>query len=173
MNRREQIIEIAEDLLDRHGPEGVSMRAIAEQVGIKAPSLYKHFADKTAIEAALQERALRSLAASLPPTGGLAALGAAYRRWALAHPHGYALSSGGSLHRDRLPTGLEDAAAAPLLAAVGGDINLARAVWGMAHGLVELELAGRFPPDTDLDAAWTAGINAFTAPRPSEPGPPP
>lgn len=169
MNRREQIIEIAEDLLDRHGPEGLSMRAIAERAGMRAPSLYKHFPDKATIEAALQERALRSLAASLSRAGdGLGALGAAYRGWALAHPHRYALSSGQALHRDRLPIGLEDAAAAPLLAAVGGDIDRARAVWGMAHGLVELELAGRFPSAADLDAAWTAGIDAFISPESSK-----
>lgn len=163
MNRREQIIEIAEDLLDQLGPERVSMRAIAERAGMRAPSLYKHFPDKAAIEAVLQERALRSLAASLGRAGDdLGALGAAYREWALAHPHRYALTSGQALHRDRLPTGLEDAAAAPLLAAVGGDIDRARAVWGMAHGLVELELAGRFPSAANLDAAWAAGIDAFT-----------
>jgi hypothetical protein len=37
-----------------------------------------------------------------------------------------------------------------------------RAVWAFAHGMVGLELSGRFPPDADLDAAWPAGIAAFT-----------
>jgi hypothetical protein len=27
--------------------------------------------------------------------------------------------------------------------------------------MVALELAGRFPPEADLDAAWKAGLTAF------------
>jgi len=57
---------------------------------------------------------------------------------------------------------VEAAASAPLLAAVGGDPEQARALWGFAHGLVDLELAGRFPPDADLAATWAAGIAAFS-----------
>jgi hypothetical protein len=45
--------------------------------------------------------------------------------------------------------------------AAGGQ-DRARAVWAFAHGMVGLELSGRFPPDADLDAAWRAGIAAFT-----------
>jgi hypothetical protein len=37
----------------------------------------------------------------------------------------------------------------------------ARAVWVFAHGMVVLELAERFPPDADLDAAWRAGITVL------------
>jgi Tetracyclin repressor-like, C-terminal domain len=36
--------------------------------------------------------------------------------------------------------------------------------WASAHGMIMLELNGRFPPDADLDAAWRAGIAAFRAP---------
>jgi hypothetical protein len=42
-----------------------------------------------------------------------------------------------------------------------GSVANARAAWGMAHGLVMLELNGRFPPDADVDAAWKAGIEAL------------
>jgi hypothetical protein len=31
----------------------------------------------------------------------------------------------------------------------------------MAHGLVMLELNGRFPPDADVDAAWAVGVTAI------------
>ena len=37
----------------------------------------------------------------------------------------------------------------------------ARALWGLAHGLVDLELAGRFPPGADIDAAWAAAVASF------------
>ena len=32
---------------------------------------------------------------------------------------------------------------------------------GAAHGLASLELAGRFPGDADVVAAWTAMVEAF------------
>jgi hypothetical protein len=47
-------------------------------------------------------------------------------------------------------------AAAPLLRVVGNQ-ELARAVGAFAHGMVQLELARRFPPDADLDTAWREG----------------
>ena len=54
------------------------------------------------------------------------------------------------------------AAADPLLSAFG-DEHVARAVWASAHGLVTLELAGRFPPEADLDAAWAAMVAAYAS----------
>lgn len=52
---REKIIEAALDLFSRNGFAGTSMRAIAEQVGIRASSLYAHFEGKEAIFSALIE----------------------------------------------------------------------------------------------------------------------
>ena len=88
------------------------------------------------------------------------ALAAAYRRFALAHPHLYRLMTNGPLPREHLPPGLEGRTAAPLLRAAGSQAR-ARAVWAFAHGMVMLELDHRFPADADLDAAWRAGIAAF------------
>jgi hypothetical protein len=51
------------------------------------------------------------------------------------------------------------------MVAAQGNIDRARALWGLAHGLIALELAGRFPPDADVHAAWEAGIAAFTRSR--------
>ena len=67
------------------------------------------------------------------------------------------------LPREHLPTGVEDRAAAPVLHAVG-NLPGARGFWAFAHGMVLLELAGRFPPGADLDAAWRSGVDAFRAP---------
>jgi AcrR family transcriptional regulator len=39
--------------IKQDGLEGLSMRRVAERVGIRAPSLYKHLPDKRALEAAL------------------------------------------------------------------------------------------------------------------------
>jgi hypothetical protein len=55
-------------------------------------------------------------------------------------------------------------AAAPLLWAAG-DPDRARAMWAFAHGMIMPELARRFPPGADVEAAWRRGIGAFTAAR--------
>jgi hypothetical protein len=46
---------------------------------------------------------------------------------------------------------------------VGGDPDLARTGWALAHGLTSLELTDRFPLDAELDGAWSAGIAALQA----------
>jgi AcrR family transcriptional regulator len=161
MSRRDEILDVAERLLTTEGPAALTMRRVADEMGIRAPSLYKHVRSKEDIEAGLQERALVSMAKALAPAGDLPALAAAYRSWALSHPQLYAVATNGPLHRDRLSPGVEAAAAAPVVAAAGGDEHRARALWALAHGLVTLELAGRFPPDADLDQTWAAAIARF------------
>ncbi|MFI8387602.1 TetR/AcrR family transcriptional regulator [Streptomyces sp. NPDC085540] len=167
-DRARQIMAAARELLDAEGPDALSMRRIAERVGIRAPSLYKHFPDKAAVEAGLQVQGMTRLAEELeaaeaeigvePP---LLVLARAYRRHALASPHLYRITHGRPLARTALPEGLEDRAATPLAHAVHGDIDIARAFWAFAHGMVVLELDGRFPPGADLDAAWRTGCEAF------------
>jgi AcrR family transcriptional regulator len=147
--------------LTAEGLPALTMRRVADEMGIRAPSLYKHVRSKEDIEAGLQERALVSMAKALAPARDLAALAAAYRSWALSHPQLYTLATNGPLHRDRLSPGVEAAAAAPVVAAVGGAEHGARAVWALAHGLVTLELAGRFPPGADLDRTWATAVAAF------------
>lgn len=163
--RAREIVVAARDLLDSHGADALTMRRLAERIGVRAPSLYKHLPDKAALEAAVITTGLEDLAVVLEQTRRataepMAAMATAYREFALAHPHLYLLMTNRPLPRDRLPAGVEDRAAAPVLQAAGSPAR-ARAFWAFAHGMVALELAGRFPPDADLDAAWRVGINAF------------
>jgi AcrR family transcriptional regulator len=162
--RAREIVGAARDVLETDGPDGLSMRRIADRLGIRAPSLYKHLPDKQALEAALISAGFTEMAEAFE--GGqddLTALAAAYRAFARAHPHLYRLMTDRPLARDRLEPGVEDRAAAPIVAAVGGDEDTARAVWAFAHGMTILELNGRFPPGADLDAAWRTGIAGFAA----------
>jgi AcrR family transcriptional regulator len=163
MSRRDQIIDAARTILETDGPEQLTMRAIAGRLEIRAPSLYKHIADKHELEVALiaqgfVEQAEAFTAAVEESDDPVAAIGAAYRTWALDHPHLYRLMTDRPLPRNDLPGGVEDAAAYPLLAAVDGDLDRARTLWAFAHGMVSLELADRFPPDADLEAAWITGL---------------
>jgi AcrR family transcriptional regulator len=158
--RAREIVATARELLESEGPEALSMRRIADQLGIKAPSLYKHLPDKQALEAALISHGFAEIAEAFAQARDLAAVAAAYRGYAQAHPHLYRLMTAGPLDRARLEPGVEDRAAAAIVAATGGE-HTARAAWAFAHGMTILELDGRFPPGADLDAAWAAGIAAF------------
>jgi AcrR family transcriptional regulator len=185
--RGREVVAAGRQLLEEEGLEALTMRRLAERVGIRAPSLYKHLPDKAALEAAIIATGFEEAAATFEqavegagegpgdgrgegpgewqPAGrgnALVALAAAYRRFALEHPHLYRLMNNGPLPREHLPPGLENRTAAPLLRAAGSQAR-ARAVWAFAHGMVLLELDQRFPPEADLDAAWHAGIAAFQA----------
>ena len=163
--RGEQLVAEARRLIEKEGAASLTMRRLADRVGIRAPSLYKHFPDKAALEAAVIATGLEDSAAAFEAAvetapDPLPALAAAYRRFALDHPHLYRLMNSGPLPRQHLPPGLEDRTAAPLLRVAGTQVR-ARAIWAFAHGMVMLELDHRFPPDADLDAAWQSGITAF------------
>jgi AcrR family transcriptional regulator len=161
--RARQIVAAAREILEREGADGLTMRRVAEQLGIRAPSLYKHLPDKRALEAALISAGFEELAATFAGTGGsLVAIGAAYRAWARAHPHLYRLMTDRPVPRDLLAPGVEDLAAQPLVDALGGDGDGARAAWAFAHGMAILELNDRFPPGADLEAAWRRGLEAFS-----------
>jgi AcrR family transcriptional regulator len=176
-DRRAQIADTARALLDAEGPQALTMRRIAGALGIKAPSLYKHVPDKAALEALVVAAGFAELADTLAAAaadgagnaggpGKLAAIAGAYRAYAVARPHLYRLMTQQPLRRDLLPAGLEARAAQPLAEAAGYDEARARAMWAFAHGMVSLEIDGRFPPQADLDEAWRAGLAAF-APSPA------
>ncbi|MEU5531945.1 WHG domain-containing protein [Streptomyces sp. NPDC020362] len=164
--RAREIAAAARALLEESGAAALTMRTLADRLGIKAPSLYKHFPDKHAVEVELTAQLLTETAETLEAAaarapGSLEALAQAYRAYALAHPHLYCLVTERPLPRTELPAGLEDRAALPLLRTSAGDQDLARAVWAFAHGMVILEIHGRFPADADLDAAWKRGLTAL------------
>ena len=154
---------MALELLAAEGREALSMRRIADRVGIRAASSYKHFPNKEALEAAMISAGFERSAEAFERAGDeLAALAGAYRDFARENPHLYRLMTERPLNRELLGPGVEARAAAPVVAAAGGDGDLARAAWAFAHGMTILELNGRFPPGADLDAAWDRGLAAFT-----------
>ncbi|WP_330457739.1 TetR/AcrR family transcriptional regulator [Streptomyces sp. NBC_00820] len=65
--RREEILDAALALADERGLEAVSMRALAERVGVTPMALYRHVADKAALLDAMVGRLLGAL---LPPEAG-------------------------------------------------------------------------------------------------------
>jgi AcrR family transcriptional regulator len=163
--RAREIVAAARELLEEEGAEALSMRRLAERLGIRAPSIYKHLPDKQALENALISAGFHeqaelfevAVAGSDDPVGAIAR---AYREFAHRHPHLYRLMTERPLDRDHLVPGAEDRAGRAVVEAFG-DRDLARAAWAFAHGMTILELNDRFPPGADLDAAWARGLAAL------------
>lgn len=165
--RREQLLDIAEALLEREGLESFGVNGLAREAGIRPPSLYKHFAGIAEIEHALIARCFRMLATVLDKAERLQDFMVAYRGVARDHPQLYRLMTERPLDRellDRLDPGAEIAAMAALLRVFGEnneDHTMARVAWAAAHGLVSLENAGRFPPGADVDDAWSVLVETL------------
>ena len=108
-----QIIGAARGLLEAVGPDGLTMRRLADELGIRAPSLYKHVSGKPDLELGLVELAMeesgetlhRAVArGSADPVGALLT---AYRSMGLTTHHvdrAYRRDDGedGSVHADQV-----------------------------------------------------------------------
>jgi AcrR family transcriptional regulator len=66
-NLRDRMISAAEELFLLDGVEGVSMRKIAEKVGVTAPAIYRHFKDKDELLGELINVGLQILQGYLEP----------------------------------------------------------------------------------------------------------
>jgi AcrR family transcriptional regulator len=154
---RSRLCDVAEKLFAEHGPDGVTMREMADALGVSSMTPYRYFKDKDAILAAVRTRAFNQFAAAMESArqNAKARPGNAYVDFALAHPAAYRLMFDVSqptfanypellaaMGRARLTMGegLRELAAAGRFK---GDVELAAYVfWSTMHGAVMLELAG-------------------------------
>jgi AcrR family transcriptional regulator len=97
---REEILVAAEALLAEAGDESaLTLRAVAARTGVTSPAVYRHFADKGALIAAVCMRVWEALgrevrdaiAASEDPFQGLRHGAVAFMRFGLEHPVQYRL----------------------------------------------------------------------------------
>ena len=97
---RAQIKELAEHQLATVGPTGLSLSAIARELGTSAPALYRYFDSRDALLTELVIDAYNDLADTLSTELGKPAGAStespltflrAYRSWATEHPHRYRL----------------------------------------------------------------------------------
>ncbi len=168
--RAAEVIAAAGRILESEGFDALTMRRLADELGIRAPSLYKHLPDKAALCSALVEQAFVEMGTALhaavdpdDPSGSVAELLRAYRDHGVTQPNLYRLATVGPLQRQSLPEGLEEWAGTPFFL-VTGEPYLAQALWAFAHGMVILEIDGRFADTSDLDRTWAQGARAFSAP---------
>ncbi|WP_168387209.1 TetR/AcrR family transcriptional regulator [Microbacterium sp. K41] len=171
-SRREELLDLAEELLEQVGIDGFGVGTLAAAATIKPPSLYKHFAGVGDIYQGLIARGFRRFGAAMAqapaaPTraAALTSFAAIYRAEALARPQLYLLMTARPLDRATLEPGAEEEAMAGLISIFGetqADHTLSRSAWSWAHGIASLEIAKRFPPDADIDAAWQVLVDTLS-----------
>ena len=61
LSTRDLIVQEAENLITKHGIDGLVLDEIAENLGIRRPSIYTHFGGRDGILAAVAERAFSNL----------------------------------------------------------------------------------------------------------------
>jgi AcrR family transcriptional regulator len=159
-----EILDGAGLILDETGrDDAVTLRAIARRIGIAAPSIYAHFADRDAILTALVEDGFRDLSNAIRSAGSGAAdpvqrlrvTCRAYLEFAARRPHRYQLMFSTRQHTPE-SGGYDTAAGAEAFhilvdairdcAAAGSPVNAdpffgATTVWTALHGYATLRPA--------------------------------
>lgn len=161
---RERLMTVTADLVDRHGAEGASLRAIAQAAGTSTSAVYTLFGSRELLLGAVIDGAFQSFfeAQAAAEPRGLRALGEAYRAWALEHPPLYRLMFTTALADTALPASpSSEEAMSPLQRLVAARFPdatadeqgvLTLAIWSQVHGAVALELTGMPMPD----GVWSA-----------------
>lgn len=175
---RDDVVSAAERLIDRDGWDGLTMSALAAELDLKGPSLYKHVASLDDLRREIRLRAMRDLAEELRTaalgrvgTPALLALARAYRDWARRHPGRYAAHTRLPVRRsdvDYHRAGLHAAEAVlAVLHSYGLDADAAyralQEVWAAVHGFLSLELSGAMAGDLDRDELFDEMVSRLAA----------
>jgi AcrR family transcriptional regulator len=177
---RRALIDQALRTIDAQGVEGLTLRGVGEALGVSRTALYRHFADKQSLVAAVSREGFRTLRLGLLDAweragrgeAGFEAMGDAYLRFAIGHQSHYRVMFGRfSESRACDPDLIEEAEGAfrALVDAlvdqqrtgrVRGDdpVMLARFVWSVVHGMAMLTIDGQLPADG-------MELNRYASPR--------
>jgi AcrR family transcriptional regulator len=171
----EQVVVAAERLVVRKGWEALTMAALAAELGVRAPSLYRHVESLDALRRALRLRtsveiaeAVRTAVMGKSGSEGLHALAAGYRDYAKANPVRYLgqLNLAGDEEIRAAGRRLGEAAYA-VLASFGlsaAELPVATAqLTAIVHGFVGLELVQTIDWVTDPDAAFHGLVDIYAA----------
>jgi AcrR family transcriptional regulator len=170
----QRVVEEAERMVDDVGFEGMTLAALAERLGVRQPSLYKHIDGVADLRRAIAVRAARELTEVLSRAAvgrargdAITSMAVAHRQWALAHPGRYQISQTAPELYQASPMApdpggeLEKVVAdyvqmfSDVLSGFGlaGDdaIDAIRSIRAALHGFVSLEAAGGFAMPHDID----------------------
>jgi AcrR family transcriptional regulator len=170
---RRALLQEAARTIQAHGVERLTLRAVADRLGVSRTALYRHFADKSTLLAGVAAEGFRTLRTVLVAAwesagqglAGLDAMGIAYVRFAVTHPSHYRVMFGGFVDSGAKDPEFEHDAASAFDALVdalkalqqGGVIRhddlqqLARFVWATVHGVAMLGIDGQLQHQ-DADA---------------------
>jgi AcrR family transcriptional regulator len=182
LRTREAILDAARQIIRDEGPEGLSMRQIADRIDYSAAGLYEYFGGKDEIVTAVCQRGHERLAnymkrvdPNLSPAAYLNAIGQQYINFAQQNPDLYKLMfMTVTLPPDREQGGVDDGSYGILLQAVRNGIDsgdfktrpgyglqeIAYSAWALVHGISMLRLTylAHYPADfatADLEALRT------------------
>jgi len=159
----DEIVAAAADLLEQEGLAGLTMSAVAQRVGVRAPSLYKRVDGRDQLIRLVAEATLQELATRLAQTDDPRRMLDTLRALGHERPAAFQLvmTPGAGTPRPRPAFGVR--ASAPVLQVgrrLAGEENAleaARTVTAWAAGFISMELNGGFNLGGDVDAAWDFG----------------
>jgi AcrR family transcriptional regulator len=182
------ILEAAEQLLQRSGPDGVSLRAVAERIEYSPAAIYGYFSTKDDLLTALAVHGFRQLNHALTrasesrdssPLGRLRELYWRYYEFSKTHAAYYELMfldsayAPGQWDREALECLREAAAEAERLIAGCMDAStlvsgrsptaIRRTLWAAIHGAAVIGLRKRLPADVDPDQLAADTLDAVLA----------
>jgi AcrR family transcriptional regulator len=170
------IIRAARHLLEAEGLEHLTMLRVAQAVGVRGPSLYKHVRDRGDLVRLIGNDAIQELSSRVSsaatyenPRQDLQAMARTLRGFARDYPETYSLLWARLPDAWRFDQDLNVLATEPLLRAVASLVGeadrlaAARMVFPWVHGFITMELAGAFRLGGDVDAAFEFGLARLVA----------
>ncbi len=159
-NLRAALLQTAGEILEQDGPDRLSLRAVARQLGVSHSAPYRHFATRKDLLAALAAEGFRAMSkatakardAAGPEDNTINWMGLAYIDFALKNPARYRLMFGGAKGQS---TELAESAKASFMQLQGsaggarfGDSPLAAVrAWAFVHGVAHLLLDKQIRPE--------------------------
>jgi AcrR family transcriptional regulator len=162
---RRALVDEALRTIDRHGVEALTLRSIGDHLGVSRTALYRHFANKPALLAAVGREGFRLLRETLTAAwngngrgrAGFEAMGIAYVQFAVAHPSHYRVMFGGFIEACAKDDEFIEEAGAAFQVLVDSLVAqqeaglvrrddpqlLARLIWSMVHGIAMLAIDGQ------------------------------
>jgi len=167
------VVAAGRRLLEERGADALTMRDVADAVGVRAPSLYKRVRSRSdlfrlVLEDVTDELAAASeaAAASGDPVTDLRAIVTGYRAFAHAHPVAYTLLAAphadGADERARRSSAVLMRAVTALTGTTDA-LPAARTIVAWANGFLAMELAGAFRLGGDVERAWAFGLDRILA----------
>jgi AcrR family transcriptional regulator len=161
----EAVVDAALALIAERGLDGLSMRALGEQLGIEAMSLYHWFASKDRLLDAVADRLLGKVVVPPTPTAEtwrqwLAEVARSYRRVGLAHRRAFPLLATRRFLSPGAAAFLQANIAAHLAAGFTAReaLRLTRSIGAYINGIVLAEVAPSPAPQSSLPEETAAAL---------------